>query len=83
MEETQQGGLTNSPPIRYHVLQLFVCVNNNCLGLQISFFHSTYHDAYVPETILKELCTEAEKLANEEQARSVNLYGFIYACICP
>ena len=60
------------------MLQLFVHVNNNSLGLQISFFHSTYHDAYVPETILKELCTEAE---NEEQARSVNLYGFIYACI--
>ena len=55
------------------MLQLFVHVNNNSLGLQISFFHSTYHDACVPETILKELCTEAEKLANEEEARSVNL----------
>ena len=35
----------------------------------MSFFHSTYHDAYVPETILKELCTEAGQFASEEQAR--------------
>ena len=74
-DTTKWVGKCSNDQVTMLQLYIHVYVYNNSLGLQISFFHSTYHDAYVPETILKELCTEAAvKFANEEEARSVNLY---------
>ena len=61
--------------ISYYANNLVPCCAND-LELQISFLHSTYQDVYVPEEILKELCTEAGVNFANEKAICVPLNAY-------